>query len=111
MPKFESLEDWIDKKWITQGALGEKLGVASNTVSQWVSGKSRIKPPMQAKIRALGFDGPFPEGRQEVTQEDLQALGRDLQRVVGYAHEDLKQDILTLGAAVQELLKRFGASK
>lgn len=111
MPKFESLEDWIDKKWGSQLALGEKLGVAGNTVSQWLSGKSRMKPPIQAKIKALGYDGPFPEGSKEVTQEDLQALGRDLIRVVNHAHLDLKADIQALGAAVQELLKRTAGTK
>lgn len=111
MPKFESLEDWIEKKWGTQGALAAKLNMAQNTVSAWLVGKSRIKPQIQAKIKALGYDGPFPEGNKHLTQDDLQALGRDLVRVTNHAHEDLKRDIQALGAAVQEILKRLEGSK
>ncbi len=111
MPKFENLETWIDVKWGSQIALGEKIGVAGNTVSQWLSGKSRIKPLIQDKLRKLGYDGPFPEGNKELTQDDLQALGRDLVRVTNHSHEDLKRDIQALGAAVQEILKRLEGSK
>ena len=110
MQKFANLEEWIDKKWGTQGALAEKLGMAQNTISSWLSGRSRIKPPIQKKLMDLGYNGPFPEGNKDVTPEDLQGLGRDLAKLVNYAHEDLKRDILVLGAAVQELLKRIPAS-
>jgi len=112
MPKFESLGAWIEDRWGTQGALAAELEVAQNTVSQWMLGKSRPKPPMQKKLRSLGYDGPFTtqEG-EEVTSEDLQGLGRDLARKIDYAHEDLKRDIQALAAIVQAIAKKFSGPK
>lgn len=106
MSKFESLEDWIDKKWGTQGALAEKLGMAQNTISSWVSGRSRIKPPIQGKLKSLGYDGPFPEGNKEITQDDLQALGRDLVRMLNQAEGRLSLENQALGAVLQQILLR-----
>lgn len=106
MPNFENFENWMKEKWGNQSALAQELGVNQNTVSSWKTGRSRVHPDFQAKLRELGYDGPFPDGRQEITQDDLQALGRDLVRVMNHGHEDLKRDIQILGAALQELLKR-----
>jgi hypothetical protein len=69
---------------------------------------------LREKFRELGYEGDFPEpGDEAVTQEDLQALGRDLVKVVNHAHLDLAEQIqalrdenIKLGAAVQELLRR-----
>lgn len=111
MPKFESFENWIDEKWGTQTALAEKLGVAKNTVSLWSSGKSRIKGDTAKKLRSLGYDGPWPEAGSEITREDLEALRQDLRAMIGWAREELGKDIVALGAATQELLKRTSGSK
>jgi hypothetical protein len=107
-PLFESLEDWIEKRWETQAALGEELGVAANTVSQWVSGKSRIKPPIRKKMVALGYNGPFPEATRPVTNDDLQALGRDLVGVVGSSEKRLSKEIQTLGAILHRIQEQLG---
>jgi len=106
MHKFENFESWMKEKWGNQSSLAQELGVNQNTVSSWKTGRSRIHPDFQAKLRALGYDGPFPEGHQELTQDDLQALGRDLVRLMNHAHEDLKRDIQAVGAMLQELLRR-----
>lgn len=103
MQKFESLEDWIEKKWGTQGALAEKIGMAQNTISAWLSGKSRIKPPIQKKLQALGYNGPFPEMGKEITAEDLQALGRDVVRSIDQAEARLGQQIQVLAGLLQEI--------
>ena len=103
MPKFESLEDWIEKVWKDQESLGEKVGVARNTVSQWKNGKSRIKPPMREKLKKLGYDGPWPELGQEVTRDDLE----EIHRKIDFVHKDLDRKILALGASVQEVLNRL----
>lgn len=91
--------------------MADKIGEPRPTYQAWESGRIQFPPLIQEKIIKLGYDGPFPEGNKEVTQEDLQALGRDLLRVQNHAHEDLKRDIQALGAALQELLKRSEVSK
>jgi transcriptional regulator with XRE-family HTH domain len=111
MPKFESFEKWIEEKWGTQTALAEKIGVAKNTVSLWASGRSRIKGEMAKKIRSLGYDGPFPDGGEAVTQADLEALRQDLRALIGWSREEVGKDVTALGAAVQEILKRIEGSK
>lgn len=72
MPKFGSLEAWIGQNWGSQREFARKMGVAQNTVSQWMNGKSRIKGEMEKKIRALGYDGPLPhEGNIGETVSEL----------------------------------------
>jgi transcriptional regulator with XRE-family HTH domain len=107
MPKFESFEKWIEERWGSQTALAEKLGVAKNTVSLWAAGKSRLKGEMAKKIRALGYDGPFPETGGEIKREDLEALRLDLRAHQGWIREEVGKDSAALGAVLQEVLKRL----
>ncbi len=93
MPKFESLESWIGLVWKDQAALAEKMGVARNTVSQWMTGKSRIKPPVREKLKDLGYDGPWPEVGGDLTREDLKAV------------EDKLDDLLKKNEAILEVLR------
>ena len=75
---FEDLETWIEDEWKSQAKLASALGVAKNTVSQWVNGKSRIKRKVEKKLRELGYDGPLPDVGQEVTKRDLEKLAGEI---------------------------------
>jgi transcriptional regulator with XRE-family HTH domain len=107
MPKFESLEAWIDDKWGTQSALAEKMGVAKNTVSLWASGKSRIKAETGKKLRELGYDGPWPASGGEITREDLEALRQDLRAHQAWVLEEIRKAQAAQAAMLQEILKRL----
>jgi len=109
MPKFEEFGKWIEDKYESQTNFAEKLKVSKNTVSLWCLGKSQIKGKWEKKIRALGYNGPLPKPAEPVTAEDLQALGRDLVKAGEGLHRDLKQEIQTLGAALQKVLIQLGA--
>lgn len=106
MPKFETFEGWLKEKWGSQAALAEKLSVNQNTISSWKTGRSRIHPEYQKELRKLGYDGPFPEGNKEVTQEDLQMLGRDLVRMLDQAEGRLSLENQAIGAVLQRILLR-----
>ncbi len=63
-----------------------------------------MPPEVQKKITKKGFKGKFPEPRKSITPDDLQALGRDIDRKISFAHEDLKRDMQALGATAATIL-------
>jgi transcriptional regulator with XRE-family HTH domain len=109
-----AIRKWRKSRFKTQGDAAVALGVPRPTYQTYESGRSEVPQELQPKFRELGFEEEFPEaGDEGVTQEDLQALGRDLSRIVGNAEESLSEQIqvlrdenMALGAALQELLKR-----
>lgn len=104
---FGSLREFRKFKQLSQEDLGRKLGLGEKwrNYPNWETGRSPFPPDIQTKIVKLGYDGPFPEVGGEVTREDLQALGRDIQKLVNHAHVDLRLEIQTLAAEVQKALK------
>lgn len=105
MQTFVNVEDWIEKKWGKQSSLGDALGVAANTISQWVNGKSRISFSHQKKMRELGYDGPFPDSLKEVTREDIELLRQEVRTMAGWVREESRKEIVTLAAILQQVLK------
>jgi len=60
MQQDSNLGKWIREKWRTQVAFAEKLGVHQGRLSKWLGGAEGISDDYQAKIRKLGYVGPWP---------------------------------------------------
>jgi hypothetical protein len=71
---MSKLGEWIKVKWKTQGAFGDKLGVAQGRVSKWVLGTEGITEDYQARIRKLGYTGPWPREEAQEAPQALQAV-------------------------------------
>lgn len=113
MPKFEDLEKYVNDVWKTAAALADHLQVSKQLVSQWLNKKARVSEKYRKILQGLEppYDGPFTELSSDITQEDFQALGRDLGRMIDYAHEDLKRDIQAQGAAMAAILAELQAMR
>jgi hypothetical protein len=72
MRAYFNLGEWIRDKWKTQAVFAEKMGVAQGRVSKWLTAAEGISPDYQAKIRKLGYQGPWP---QEEAKETPAAAG------------------------------------
>lgn len=72
MAKLTSLGKWRDAKEWTQGDLADKLAVPRPTFQKMESGVGPISPKIQAKIRKLGYDGPWP--REEAQEGAAEAI-------------------------------------
>lgn len=104
------LRKWRKERDLTQAEFAEVIREPRGTYQAYESGRSSIPPDVQGKIRNEGFSGAFPEvGETEVSPDDLQALGRDLDRKIDYAHEDLKKDIRAVAATLAALLAKLEA--
>ncbi len=93
MARFESFEGWFKEKYGSQAVLAEKLGVAQNTVSQWLTGKTRISPEIQKACRKLGYDGPWPEPLKFVTREDLDAAVMRIEQLVHWSTKTILDEL------------------
>lgn len=82
MAKLTSLGKWRDGKEWTQGDLADKLAVPRPTFQKMESGVGPISTRVQAKIRKLGYDGPWP--REEAQEPAADFTSReDHWRLVG----------------------------
>lgn len=73
MPKFSKFQEWRKKMGLTQGQLGEKLGVIQTVVSDWEGGRSPVPAEKLARLRELGYDGPAAATEAPpLTREDFE---------------------------------------
>ncbi len=109
MPSIEEFENFIEAQGGNAG-LADKMGVSPATVSAWRTGRNNIKLEYKRLLREkLKYAGKFPdEGDRPITPEDLQALGRDLVRVVNQSEGRLSEEIQTLGAILFRIQERLG---
>lgn len=111
MPKFEDFGEWIRERFGDQGGLAAKLKppVVKNTVSSWKTGRNRIPPDYQKQIKAMGYDGPFPDPGGEITREDLESLRDEVRTQSAWVREELRKENAALAADLREVLSRLGA--
>jgi transcriptional regulator with XRE-family HTH domain len=79
-----SLRKWREGKGWTQADIAGKIGEPRPTYQKMESGEGPIWPEMQAKIRKVGYTGPWPReeaqeaaapaGANYVTREELAEL-------------------------------------
>jgi hypothetical protein len=107
---FGSLREFRKFKQLSQEDFGRKIGLGEKwrNYPNWETGRAPFPPDVQAKIVKLGYDGPFPEVGAEVTREDLQALGRDLVRVMDQSEGRLSKEIQSLGAVLARIQEMLG---
>lgn len=101
MAKLTSLGKWRDAKDWTQADLADKLGVPRPTFQKMESGVGPIPPKVQAKIRKLDYNGPWPrEEAQEAAGEVIPAavFHREIGKLEGRLEnvERRLEDALTL---------------
>lgn len=113
MPKFEELGSYVETVWKTQAALAKQLGVAQNTVSNWINGKLRVTLEYQKALRELEppYEGPFPEAGAEFTSAEVESLRQEIRTQAGWLREEARKESTALAAVLQEVLKRLGPPK
>ncbi len=86
MTRLLALGKWIKEKHRSQAAFAQKLGVDPTRLSRWLNLSDGISAEYQAKIRKLGYQGPWPadeaapepEGKP-VTRAEFDELTADLE--------------------------------
>ena len=61
MTRLSNLGKWIKGKYRSQAAFAQKLGVDPTRLSRWLNLADGISDEYQAKIRKLGYSGPWPD--------------------------------------------------
>lgn len=106
MRAYFNLGEWIREKWKTQAVFAEKLGVTQGRVSKWLTAAEGVSADYQAKIRKLGYQGPWPA---EEAQEPAPPTGgpyiteKDAARELG----KLEGRIETLEKRLEEALEQL----
>lgn len=104
-----NLKEWRKEKGLRQEDLADKLGSVQSTYQGWENGVRPFPPDIQAKIRKLGFTGPFPELGREVTLSDLNAAKEELRGEIriqaAWVREEIRKENTTLAADLQAALK------
>ena len=123
MPRDFNLGRWIRDKYRSQAKFAEKLGVDPTRLSRWMNLSDGISDEYQAKIRKLGYTGPWPnEEAQEspalaggpyVTEKAFEDVPGRLKRLEedSRAVLPLVQAVRDLDARVRELEKRLERSE
>lgn len=83
----ENLKGWRKSKGWRQEDLADKLGEPRPTYQSWETGRTPTIPPeVQAKLRKLGYKGPWPvdesksaPGGDYVTRAEFDELSADLE--------------------------------
>lgn len=65
-----NLGKWIRSKYGSQAQFADKIGAHATMVSRWMGGAG-ISEEYQAKIRKLGYSGPWPEDVKDSAGEAL----------------------------------------
>lgn len=73
LPRDSALGEWIREKFRSQAKFAEKLGVDPTRLSRWMNRVDGISDDYQAKIRKLGYTGPWP--REEAQEAPAPAGG------------------------------------
>lgn len=68
---MQNLKDWRGGKGWTQGDLAEKIGSNQKSYSAYETGRTVLPGEVQAKLRKLGYTGPWPH--QEEASEAIPA--------------------------------------
>lgn len=100
------LKDWRKSKGLTQGELADKIGALPNTYQAYESARIGIPPDIQAKIRKMGYKGPWPEIGGEVTRADLESLRSEVRTQAAWIREELRKDIEAAVAGIQASLSQ-----
>lgn len=112
MTRLLNLGEWIREKHKSQRAFAEKLGVDATRLSRWLNLSDGISEDYKAKIRKLGYTGPWPS---EEAQESPAPAGGPYVTEKDFAHENgrltgrievLERAFEKLGEAVRELALR-----
>lgn len=111
-----NLGKWITDTYKRKGDFAAKIGADPTLISRWMRGAG-ISEEYQAKIRKLGYKGPWPaEEAQEARQPSPAAgVSRDdlvgLEREVKLLRDDLEKEKklrFALMGAVRQLAKASG---
>lgn len=103
-----NLREWRKSKGWRQEDLADKLGEPRGTYQAWESMRASFPPEVQAKIRKLGFAGPFPEPAKEITLADLESIREEIRTQAAWVREEIRKENTALAAMLQEVLKRLG---
>lgn len=66
MTRLSNLGKWIKDKYRSQAAFAQKLGVDPTRLSRWLNLSDGISDEYQAKIRKLGYSGPWPDDEEQI---------------------------------------------
>lgn len=107
---MDNLRAWRKSKDYSQEDLGRKLGLGDQwkTYQSYESGRTPFPESLKKKLRAMHYDGPFPELRNEITRADLETLRNDLRGHQGWVLGEIQKGHSALGALLQEILSRLG---
>jgi transcriptional regulator with XRE-family HTH domain len=100
-----NLKEWRRLKGLRQEDLADQLEEPRGTYQAWESGRAAFPPEVQAKIRKLGYKGPFPEPGRGLTLADLESIREEIRTQVAWAREELRKENAALAADLQEALK------
>lgn len=101
-----NLGDWIKAKFVRKSNFAEKVGADPTLVSRWLGGKG-ISDEYQAKIRKLGYLGPFPEPEREITLADLESIRAEVRTQAAWVREELRKENTALAADLEKVLKQL----
>lgn len=101
-----NLGKWIKEKFGSQAQFAQEIGADPTLVSRWMGG-SGISDAYKDKIRALEYDGPFPEPKQSITLADLESIREEVRTQAAWVREELRKENTALAADLQATLKRL----
>lgn len=110
-----NLRDWRKSKNLTQGELGEKLGIGQNTYSAYETGRLAFPHALRVKLEKMGYKGPWPHEesaapeKDRVTREEFLELRGQVKSFVQYwrdGEEKVLKELQELGQRIAQLEKR-----
>lgn len=103
MTQENNLGKWIREKFGSQTQMALKLGVNPTMISRWMNGAG-ISDDYKAKIRKLGYSGPWPH--EEAQEAQTAGVSReDHWKLVGRV-EAIERAFERLAEGVRELAIR-----
>lgn len=79
---MQDLKNWRISKGLSQSEIADKVGSNQKSYSAYETGRTKVPGEVQAKLKKLGFPGPFPHEKTdsaEVSRDELDALRADLE--------------------------------
>ncbi len=68
---MQNLKNWRVGKGLTQGELADKVGSNQKSYSAYETGRTAVPGEIQAKLRKLGYSGPFPHEEKAKPEGDF----------------------------------------
>ncbi len=105
---MRSLSEFRKSKGFSQEEMGKKLGLSQATYQSYESGRTSIPEEIKAKIKRLGYDGPWPvREAKEAAAPGItpESFHREIGKLEGRL-ERLERAFEALGEIVRELALR-----